>query len=74
MVTLSLRQLLLLALAAAFCAVLLNRGLVLAWRGLHRLFEHLMDRREACRARREDLQTCRAIDALYTTHHPKEGR
>lgn len=42
--------------------------------GLYLALGHLVDLREARRARRRDLAACRAIDALGTTNHPKGNR
>lgn len=50
-------------------ALLLVVGLAI---GVYNLSVHIADLRDQRRAEREDLHTCRAIDALGTTNHPKE--
>lgn len=74
-VTLTTHQLFAVALVAGVFAALIARGLVLAWHAALWLAEHIQDHFEhriALRARRKNLQICRAIDALGTTHHPKD--
>ncbi|MFE6362932.1 hypothetical protein ACFVP3_23400 [Streptomyces sp. NPDC057806] len=44
----------------------------LLWHGLYLVFEDVLAWREARRIRRQHLTTCRSIDALGTTTHPKE--
>jgi hypothetical protein len=65
-------QVLLIAVIGGCVAALATSVLRLLWRGLYRLFEDLVTLREARRTRRQHLETCRAIDALGTTNHPKE--
>ncbi|WAZ20221.1 hypothetical protein STRCI_001322 [Streptomyces cinnabarinus] len=65
-------QVFLVAVIGGFAAGLANTLLRLMWRGLDRLFEDFVTWRDACRTRRDHLRTCRAINALGTTNHPKE--
>ncbi|MGV4984552.1 hypothetical protein ACVB8X_14115 [Streptomyces sp. NRAIS4] len=52
-------------------SVLIGVGLFV---GVSRLAELAVAWRDRRRTRREDLHTCRAIDALGTTKHPKDHR
>jgi hypothetical protein len=65
-------QVLLIAVIGGFAAGLATALLRLMWRCLYRLFEDVLTWQEARRARRHHLRTCRAIEALGTTTHPKE--
>ncbi|MFF0139729.1 hypothetical protein ACFYRN_25155 [Streptomyces sp. NPDC005227] len=72
MVTLTARDVVLLAVmggaACALCLVLL----IAAGFGIAAACSHLRDRLEPRRARRSDLKACRAINALGTTNHSKD--
>jgi hypothetical protein len=75
MVTLTTGELLLVAFFGGLFAAVFHRGLVRAWHAALWLADRLLDRldrHQSLRARRKNLQICRAIDALGTTHHPKD--
>ncbi|MEU6491113.1 hypothetical protein ABZ890_12050 [Streptomyces sp. NPDC046984] len=67
-------QVLILAVLAQLTTILALVAIVILALAAYALVERMIEWRDVRRARREDLDACRAINALPPINHPKEPR